>query len=91
MVRHQQFDESAARARDFRRGGRDRSCPSSAGRTHEAVRTRRADIDDADPANSDGHFVLLMTESGDANAVEARGVEDRRARRDGNLATVNRK
>ena len=48
-----------------------------------------AHIHDADAAYAHRVFILLVTESGDGNAVDPRRVEDRRAGRDRNLPAVD--
>src|SRR5215469_6508975 len=76
VVGHENLNQRLARGLDLQAVGVDHHVVFRFADTGSGIDTG-ADVDYAEPADSDGSFVLLMTECGNGNAVQPRGIEDR--------------
>jgi len=75
VIGHEEFEKSFARGENFVGAGADHHAGldgTDAGGAENAC----AGIDDTEAANADGSLALEMAESGNRDAVKARGVED---------------
>jgi hypothetical protein len=88
VIRHQQFDDGSPRANHFFRIGANHHFVFG-GAHAGGCQNSAAGIHEANAANSDGSFILLVAEGGDRDAIQTRGIEDGGTSGHGNCMSID--